>query len=113
VTSRVPSGPPSTFSHAHGVGIDEGSAAVYIATNRRLSTVPGPIGFSLYSLALRCPIAVVRHDNIKFARNGERMHPSGHPDPTVFSDTVLLAADQRAIIASSGFGVASRVLVTN
>lgn len=113
VTSTVPSVPPSTLGQAIGVGIDERSAAVNIATHEWLPTVASPVGFSSHSFALDTPIAGLRHDNIQFARNGERLYSSGNPDPTVFSNAMLLAADQRGIISSSEFDVALQFPVTN
>jgi uncharacterized protein YceK len=112
VTSSVPSVPPSTFGHANSVRIDESSAAVNIATHERLLAVANPIGFSLRAFALGTSIAGLRHDNIQFARNGERLYPSGYPEPTGFLDSVLVA-DQRGIFSSPEFDVALRFLVTN
>lgn len=132
VTSSVPSVPRSSFGHVHGVGFDERSAAVYIATHEGLSTVPDPVGFSLHFAALGGPIDGLRQDNLQFARDGERLYPFRQPAPTVFSDAdrglvssadrgtgwsvvapVLVVVHQRGIVASSHFGATWRILVMN
>ena len=96
VTSAAPpaaSAPPvasaSRFGHVHGVGFDETSDAVYIATHTGLYTVSGSLSSPKESAALGGPIAGLRQDNMGFAIDGERMYASGHPDPTVSSDANL------------------------
>ena len=90
VTSQAPPGASaSRFGHVHGVGFDETSDAVYIATHTGLYTVSGSLSSPKESAALGGPIAGLRQDNMGFAIDGERMYASGHPDPTVSSDANL------------------------
>jgi len=85
----VPSPPASKFGHIHGVGIDEGSGAVYIATHEGLFSVSSSLGPPRDSASLGGPIAGLRQDNMGFVIDGERMYASGHPDPTVSSEASL------------------------
>ncbi len=89
VTSTAPSAPVSTFGHVHGVGIDEASDTIYIATHEGLFTVPGSTGSPVSSASLGGPIAGLHQDNMGFTMDGERMFASGHPDPKVSSDAGL------------------------
>lgn len=89
VTSTAPSAPASSFGHVHGVGIDERSDTVYIATHEGLFAVPGSIVSPTESASLGDPIAGLHQDNMGFAIDGERMYASGHPDPAVTPDADL------------------------
>ena len=88
-SSAPPATPASRFGHVHGVGFDETSDAVYIATHTGLYTVSGSLGSPKESASLGGPIAGLRQDNMGFAIDGERMYASGHPDPAVSSDANL------------------------
>jgi len=87
VRSTIPSAPApapaSSFGHVHGVGIDDSSNTVYIATHVGLFAVPGSLASPMPFAALGGPIAGLRQDNMGFAIDGERMYASGHPDPSV------------------------------
>ena len=85
----TPAAPASRFGHVHGVGFDETSDAVYIATHTGLYTVSGSLNSPKKSASLGGPIAGLRQDNMGFAIDGERMYASGHPDPAVSSDANL------------------------
>jgi len=89
VTPTVPPAPASSFGHVHGVGIDEGWGAVYVATHKGLFSVSSSFDSPQDSASLGSPIAGLRQDNMGFAIDGERMYASGHPDPTVSSDADL------------------------
>jgi len=88
-SSAPPAAPASRFGHVHGVGFDETSDAVYIATHTGLYTVSGSLSSPKESASLGGPIAGLRQDNMGFAIDGERIYASGHPDPTVSSDANL------------------------
>ena len=87
--SAIPSASASRFGHVHGVGFDETSDAVYIATHTGLYTVSGSLNSPKQSASLGGPIAGLRQDNMGFAIDGERMYASGHPDPAVSSEANL------------------------
>ena len=89
VSPAAPAAPASRFGHVHGVGFDETTDAVYIATHTGLYTVSGSLNSPKDSGSLGGPIAGLRQDNMGFVIDGERMYASGHPDPTVSSDANL------------------------
>lgn len=88
-TSTSPSAPASLFGHVHGVGIDERSDIVYIATHHGLYAVSGSLGSPQDPASLGGPIAGLRQDNMGFTIDGELLYASGHPDPAVSSDANL------------------------
>lgn len=89
VVPTVPSPPGSKFGHIHGVGVDEGSGVVYIATHEGLFSVSSSLGSPRDPASLGSPIAGLRQDNMGFVIDGGRMYASGHPDPTVSSEANL------------------------
>lgn len=80
---------PAAFGHVHGVGIDEKTDIVYIATHNGLYAVSGSRDSAQEPASLGGPIAALRQDNMGFVVDGGRMYASGHPDPTVSSDANL------------------------
>lgn len=89
VKSTLPAASAATFGHVHGVGIDEKSGTVYIATHNGMFAVSGSVKAPQDPASLGGPIAGLHQDNMGFVIDGERMYASGHPDPTKSTEANL------------------------